>query len=280
MEQTLERDGAYLVDGLRCEASERIPAAAFAEAGAVTEQAYAFRADWAPGFYLSRSLGLLFGGCALSSFPDFFALFIVRKSFAAKKRWLIYDRTELLAHELCHVARIALDGDRFEETHAYRIAASPFRRTMGGMFHAARDAYTLLGATFLLLAARILQVSVWPRIPMFPFWGLVAGTVAYFGGRHAGALAVYRRALRILALRFGEQAQAVIFRCTDAEITALAALEDAAALDDWLGLRFRSNLRWRVIRRRFFEASPDSGAEPGKKSTGVPAAAGGNTPSK
>ncbi len=37
-------------------------------------------------------------------------------------------RQELLAHELCHIARIALDSTLYEETFAYQVSPSPLRR--------------------------------------------------------------------------------------------------------------------------------------------------------
>lgn len=38
--------------------------------------------------------------------PEFFTLFIIRRTLKDQERWLIYRRNELISHELCHVARV------------------------------------------------------------------------------------------------------------------------------------------------------------------------------
>ena len=118
MEASLAEGGRYEIEGVAVEAHARIPAELFGRAKAVTRDMYGFDADWVPGFFVDMAFGWFFGGCAFHFFPDFFTLFMIRRSFAERERWLIYDRDELLAHEMCHVARVALDSTVFEEVFA------------------------------------------------------------------------------------------------------------------------------------------------------------------
>ena len=114
MEDDLQGERSFTVEGVTVRRDWRIPAELFTEAHADTERLYGFRLEWVPGFFINPRHSLLFGGCAFYFFPDFFALFIIRRAFATRSRWLIYSRRELLAHELCHVARVALGSQQFE----------------------------------------------------------------------------------------------------------------------------------------------------------------------
>ncbi|MEI8078813.1 MAG: hypothetical protein WCH61_04185 [bacterium] len=239
-----------LGEGVRLDADRRIPPERFADAWEITERRFAFRADWAPGFYVDPTFSWLFGGCAFTFDPERFAVFIIREVFARRDRWLIYGRDELLAHEACHVARMPLASERFEERHAYGTAATAFRRRCGSLFRKPSDSLLFLGVTMLLLAAQSAQLLLIPRLPMFPFWGAVGAAVLFLGVRDAHDARAFARARRVLATRFGDFADAVRFRCSDAEIAALARLAPAA-LEAWLEAKTAEDWRWRVIRHRF-----------------------------
>ena len=239
-----------LGEGVKLEAGRRIPPERFAGAWEVTERLFAFRAEWAPGFYVDPTFSWLFAGCAFTFDPERFAVFIIREVFAWRDRWLIYGREELLAHEACHVARMPLASERFEERHAYGTAATGFRRRSGGLFRKPSDSLLFLGVTALLLAAQSAQLWLLPGLPMAPFWGAVGVAVLFLWARDARDARAFARARRVLATRFGDAAGAVLFRCADAEITALARLAPAA-LDAWLEAKAAEEWRWRVIRHRF-----------------------------
>lgn len=251
LEQTLTSTGKFETGGLVLRAGDRISPELYAEANTVTRRLYAFAADWVPGFYVNPRNAWLFGGCAFFDCPDFFALFIIRKIFAVKTRWFIYNRRELLAHELCHVARVALYSGPYEERFAYQTAETGFRRHMGSVFRTQYDSFLLLGSTILLLVAQVLQIALWQRFPVWVFWLGVIGAVLYLGIRHARTGMEFARARRVLTPRFGDHAMAVLFRCTDAEIGALARLRTPQELDSWVSTECASQLRWRVIQHRF-----------------------------
>ena len=155
MEDNLRKDGKYDAEGIVVTPNDRIPNALFAKIADHTKRLYRFEIDWVPGFFIDPSFSLLFGGCAFCSYPDFFTMFIIRRSFKTQEKWLIYNRDELLAHELCHVARIALLSEEFEETFAYQTSASSFRKLIGGIFRKQTDSFLFLGVTFVLLFAKL-----------------------------------------------------------------------------------------------------------------------------
>ena len=194
LERELAANGHVNLEGLRLRADERIATEIFGEAAAETQRLYAFAADWVPGFYINPRFSWLFGGCAFTDFTDFFALFIIRKAFATQSHWLVYSRRELLAHELCHVARIALYGGRFEERFAYQTAETRFRRSFGCIFRTAADTFLLLASTLLLLLAQSLQVFWLTALPIWPFWLLLLAAVGYLGERHRRSGAEFARA--------------------------------------------------------------------------------------
>lgn len=257
-ETTLRKEGTYPAEDVVIERGKRIPKATFSEASETTESLYRFTIDWVPGFFINPSYSFLFGGCAYYFDPDFFALFIIRESFREKEKWLIYDRRELLSHELCHVARIGLKSDVFEETFAYQTSSSLFRRVVGSMFRSQSDSMLLLASTFLLLGAQIVRTIFWSPLWIEPFWTLLFCMLFYLGVRQHSLRSQFRRSKVNLEKAFGDAAMAVLFRLTDEELEAVADLKDEATVRAWLHARPVDAPRWRVIRARFADASSQS----------------------
>jgi hypothetical protein len=266
MSTELARDGACEVDGLRFAADEQIPPELFSHAGDLTERLYGFRVTWVPGFFVSRSLGWFFGGCAYHFPPHYFALFIIRRAFATRDRWLFYRRDELLAHEQCHIARVRLNSAVFEEYFAYQTSDSRFRRSAGWLFRGPRDSYLVLAAAGLLLFAQMIQSFAWAAMPVWPFWIGVAGVAFSFFLRQRRQAAVMRKARARLADSAIRHPGAVLFRCTDAEIAHLARLAPGPAVAEWIAEQIRGSLRWRVISRRFLEAECGDAVQVGGES--------------
>ena len=98
--------------------SERIPAEIIAEADELTGELYDFRTVHVPGFFLSRDVGLLWGGCMISDTELPFSFFLIRGAFRKHQKWFLYNRRELLAHELCHSMRQPLRDIPLEEFFA------------------------------------------------------------------------------------------------------------------------------------------------------------------
>jgi hypothetical protein len=250
MEDDLQGERSFTVEGVTVRRDWRIPAELFTEAHADTERLYGFRLEWVPGFFINPRHSLLFGGCAFYFFPDFFALFIIRRAFATRSRWLIYSRRELLAHELCHVARVALGSQQFEEMFAYQTATSAFRRLAGSVFRGQIEAFWFVGSTLGLLAAQVLQTLVLPWWPVWPFWGLTAGVLVWLMLRLKALRRAWGQALEHAEWLAPGHGLTVLFRCTDAEIAALASQNSPAAAQAWFEQCCQAHIRWQVTRAR------------------------------
>ncbi len=226
--------------GIRLTADAAIPNSILQDAWDLVQALYDVKPDWAPGFFANESFGFLWGGCALSDPESGLDLFIIRKNFRKKRRWLVYDRRELLAHELCHTAHQALNEWQFEEYFAYRTADARLRRWFGNCFVRKYDAWGFLGPVLLLPLAQILRLADILHWPMGFFWGLAAVYPIYLSVRNMATQNRARRARRELRRRGVGHPDAVLFRMTAREIGELAAGRMPTGND----------LRWRLLERR------------------------------
>ena len=245
MDKSLADTGKYKVEGVTVSSKDRISRKLFDEAAKLDRSLYGFAIDWVPGFFIDPFF--LFGGCAFAFFPEFFAMFIIRRSFRKQSKWFIYKRQELLAHELCHIARIALDSTLYEETFAYQASPSTLRRLLGGLFLRATDSYMFLGVTFLLLFAQLLRVYWLPELPIAPFWWLITLTFSWLALRYAWLMGTLSRARKNAARLFGENAGKILFHCTDDEVKAWSKLETKGKAEQWINQQ--EGVRWKVIIR-------------------------------
>lgn len=222
------------------------------EAAAITRKFYNFAIDWVPGFFLSENLGLLWGGCAVSVPEDNFAVFVIRKSFANRRKWFIYRRDELLAHELCHIARAPLHDFRFEEHFAYQTSFSRLRRYIGNCFIYKYDAILFLMPILVLLGAQMLKTFAGFEYPIFPFWILAGLYPAWLLIRNQLARNLIHRAARKLKSFSVASPEAILFRCTEDEITHIAkAVNGSEAWAEFVAEKSQHELRWKIINHRF-----------------------------
>jgi hypothetical protein len=252
LDAALAADGSAAIEDVTIEQKDRIPEELFQEPAEITEQLYRFRADWVAGFFVDPAYGLLFGGCAYYFYPDFFALFIIRRSFRDKPRWLFYQRNELLAHELCHVARVSFKAHIYEEIFAYKTATTAFRRFFGGVFRSPKDSFLFIAASCLLFVNQLCRALFFPQLPSWPMWSLLAAVFAWLILRLLKDMRILQRAKRHLQFIFPpENTLPVLFRCNDKEIQELAALDNPQNAQTWLNNRINSSLRWKVTNARF-----------------------------
>jgi len=241
------------------EESERIPDEIIDEAALTTERLYAFSIRWVPGYFLSKGLGYLWGGCALSDEePDSVPVFIIRAAFKTARKWFVYTRDELLSHELCHAARAPLKDRVFEEHFAYAGATSRLRRYMGNCFQTDRDAVFFLFPILLLLAVQILVNLAGMAIPVWPFWILAFAYPVYLFCRNAKQRRLYFGAeSRLRALGFGNPG-AVLFRCSTAEIEKIAH-STMTEVRTWMNSLAGQEIRMKIILKRFLKGETENG---------------------
>jgi hypothetical protein len=251
----LSSKGVYnLLNMIELRAEDRIPAEIISEAAEITDRLYGFRIEWVPGFFLSKGLGPLWGGCAVFIPEKKMTFFLIRSSFRKAVRWFIYRRDELLAHELCHSARMPLKDRIFEEHFAYRTAFSAFRRYAGNCFRTAWDSIFFILPIFILLAVRLLVTFAGLSLPVWPFWIFAMAYPFFLFTRNQRARYVYFRAEKKLREAGTENPGAVLFRCTKDEIVEISGVKGnnklRTLLDSWIKNR---DLRWKITGSRFIK---------------------------
>jgi hypothetical protein len=253
-ETTLRDSGEYsLFDKLKLYEDDRIGTDIINEAASITGKLYCFTIDWVPGFFLSQSIGWLWAGYAIYIPEEHITVFLIRKSFKRKKKWLIYRREELLAHELCHAARSPLRDRRYEEHFAYQTAPSIIRRYIGNCFRTQTDAVLFLFPVLILLAAQILETFTAFAPPMWLLWIAALAFPFFLLTRNQLGRICYNRAAGALAKIGIVNTAPVLFRCTSDEISAIAKYyKNADGLRQCLDKYINSELRWRIINYRFF----------------------------
>ena len=210
--------------------------------------------------FVSKDVGFFWGGAAIG-FRDtsgmiekdsFFAVVQLRMSFQYKTRFLIYDRDEILAHEACHIVRMAFEQETYEEPLAYMLSKTGFRRYLGPILRNMGD-FTIFAITFaLFLIVQLLSQNI--AIPDVVWWGSKIPFILFVTYLSVLNHGVYRRlrgAVRNLEHVFGENAHAVVFRCSDDEIDEIAGLSDPDKARQALEQKAEEDVRWQIMFRRF-----------------------------
>ena len=219
------------------------------EAAEETWEKFGFAIDWVPGYFLSRGLGLLWGGCTIVTDSDL-ALFFIRRDFRVRRKWFLYSRRELLAHELCHVARNRVGDPEFEEHFAYMTSTSPLRRFLGNCFRSERDAFLFLVPVLILLGVQMLNSFGVIDLVSWPFWLIAASGPGFLLFRNGLTRRAYSRAEENLLMARVRHPRAVLFRASRQEIRAIADA-DAASVPALLDGFAERELRWKIIAARF-----------------------------
>jgi hypothetical protein len=252
----LKEKGEFtLFDEFTLRAEDAIPEEILDEASEKTEALYAFSIKWAPGFFLYQNVGLLWGGCAVALPDEHINLFLLRTNFAKKKRWFIYRRDELLAHELCHVARMPMMDRTFEEHFAYQTSPSAFRKYTGNCFRSKWDSILFLLPVLVLLVASFSITFLALKAPIWPFWLLAGAYPAFLLIRNHLARKIYFKAEKKLRESDVSCPKCVLFRSSMDEIIEIAQTQDNNKLSELIKEKAKNELRWKVIANRFFDKS-------------------------
>jgi len=128
------------------------------EAFSLTDALYGIAPKWVPLFFSNYQLTPWHGGCAwifqLNEHTPDAAFLQLRNHFRDSPSYLgIYQRKELIAHELAHVGRLMLHSPQFEEYFAYQTSTHAWRRWLGPIVQSSTESLLfilLLG--FILIA--------------------------------------------------------------------------------------------------------------------------------
>ena len=223
-----------------------------------TERLWGIRPDWIPLFFSNYRLLPWHGGCAwifqLTPQDSLMALFQLRSAFAHKERYLgLYQRDELVAHELCHIGRMCFQEPRFEEIIAYQSSKSWFRRCFGPLFQSSIETVIFLVALLLVLFVDAYALFSWGQegyAQVASLKLLPIAMVAFGLGRLGRRQMQFRRCRENLRTFFKDHTRAdhVMFRLTDREIVAFGnrdATAEYGKFDD-------GSLRWRLLKAVYF----------------------------
>lgn len=207
-------------DKLEVNSRDIIDTGHFVPAWELTDNLYSFAVDYVPGFYLFEKVGLLWGGCSIYDDETEMKVFLLRPAFRKRKRFLIYSRTELIAHELCHCARQPMHDHDIEEYFAYQTSRSLLRRYIGNCFNKETDALLFLLPSILLLIAQFIKSFLSASLPLWPFWGFLAAVLAYFFIRNQYSRNIISKARKKLS-SVCKKPEAVLFRSSLTELKIL-----------------------------------------------------------
>ena len=222
----------------------------------MTDRLYSFRTRHVPGFFLSRDVGLLWGGCMICDPDHPLSVFLIRGAFRKRQRWLFYNRRELLAHELCHSMRQSLEEITLEEYFAYQTSPSRLRRYLGNCFIREYDAIWFVIPALLLLLAQVAQSFWLPGLPVWPFWPVALAYPAFLLIRNGISRRLVKRAAKKLAAFGVEKPSAVLFRLDRGEIRRIGAMERPGEFEQYAAERKESDFRWAILYARFLTGNP------------------------
>ena len=255
-EAELAAAGEVGVYGLQLRSQDRIPDEIIGEAEEVPDRLYRVRTRHVPGFFLSRDVGLLWGGCMICDPDHPLSVFLIRGAFRKRQRWLFYNRRELLAHELCHSMRQSLEEIMLEEYFAYQTSPSRLRRYLGNCFIREYDAIWFVIPALLLLLAQVAQSFWLPGLPVWPFWPVALAYPAFLLIRNGISRRLVKRAAKKLAAFGVEKPSAVLFRLDCGEIRRIGAMERPGEFEQYAAERKESDFRWAILYARFLTGNP------------------------
>ena len=224
------------------------------EAFEIAQPLFGIAPLWIPLVFSNAKLPLWQGG-ALWIFQQtenapLGALLQLRSLFRKKSCYLnLYQRKEILAHELSHVGRMAFEEPKFEELFAYQTSSSWFQRTFGPLFQSSMESLIFV---ILLLAIFCLNVMTLISLEsMLLLAGTLAAIALFLGGLIFRLMARQRqlyRAKRALTEVFhGDEKKArfLLYRLTDREIVEFSKWKKEAIVHYMTG---DLSYRWEFLR--------------------------------
>jgi hypothetical protein len=240
--------------------NSRLAAPILKESFELTKKLYDVKPDWIPCFFSNYHLAPWHGGCAWifqkSDDTPMGAFLQLRKALFRKSVYFgFYKRKELVAHELCHAARMMFEEPEFEEMLAYRTSSASFQKYLGSIARSSIEAMVFFLAVFLIVLIDIMVlVSGYEHLlePLMWLKLIPLAMVAYAGMRLWKSGRTFRRCFKNLRKTLGasDPANAVIYRLTDEEVAKFSKMP----ADDILAFakeERNKEVRWKQIYEYF-----------------------------
>lgn len=216
--------------------------------------------QWVPLFFSNYKLPFWQGGCAwifqMTEQSPTSALIQLREIFSRSPKYLaIYDRNELLTHELAHVGRMMFQEPKFEEVIAYRTANSSFRRWFGPIIQSSAESALFMLFLFMLIVFDVFLIALnrpdafflalW--LKTLPIALIIAALIRLWKRQRT-----YKLCVEHLEECIGQdKAEPVAYRLTDQEIILFSKLSPEK-IKDYAKAKMKEELRWDVIYRAYF----------------------------
>lgn len=222
----------------------------------ITRPLFDIAPSWIPLLFSNEKMPLWHGGCAwifqLNDDTPTAALLQLRKTFRKCNRYLaLYDRTEIIAHEISHVGRMLFEEPRFEEVIAYQTSPSKFRRWLGPIVESPKESLLFVLLLGVIIMADIALIATGQHSAYQLAMSLKTIPLAIIGlglWRLNTKQSQYERCLSHLSQVYSDplQAHAVIYRLTDQEIVLFSELS-SDAIRYHMHCQKNTSLRWRLI---------------------------------
>ncbi len=222
----------------------------------LTDKLFGIRPSWVPLYFSNEKLAPWHGGCAwifqLEKSPT--AAFLqLRKNFLKETTYLkIYNRKELIAHELCHAGRMMYHEEKFEEFFAYQTSPSSFRRFFGPIIASSKESALFIISLLIAILTDFYQLFVHhPSNIYFNLVKLLPIFLLFFGIIRLLRLhSLLKRSFQNLLKRFSEdRSRHILYRLLDSEIEILAKGISNLECD------FEKNktFRWQFLKKIYFD---------------------------
>lgn len=222
----------------------------------ITKPLFDIAPEWMPIIFGNEQMPPWHGGCAwifqLEDSTPTAAMLQLRKQFQYSERYLgIYNRTEIISHELAHVGRMLFQEPRFEEIIAYRTSKSTLRRWLGPIVESSNESLLFVLMLGLVIMADIALIATGQHVAyQWAMWLKVipVSLIGYGLFRVGYKQHQFKQCLKNLEELYQnvEVAQAVIYRLTDDEIV----LFSQSSLDEikaYISDHQATSFRWRLI---------------------------------
>lgn len=227
----------------------------------ITKKLYDIEPKWIPIFFSNYKLAPWHGGCAwiyqVEENSSTGAFFQLRRNYKNSVRYLMYDRNELVSHELCHVGRMMFQEPKYEEILAYRSSKSKFRRWFGPIVQSSLESLIFVLSLFFVILIDLyfilmgyengLVIGIWTKL-------LPLGLICFGLIRLWKRQKTFSKCLNNLNLIFKneEKANAVAYRLRDLEIAKFASYSPME-IKQFISANEANCLRWRLINKAYFQ---------------------------
>jgi hypothetical protein len=225
------------------------------EALPLTQNLYGITPSWVSLFFSNYQLALWHGGCAwifqLNEQTPTAAFLQLRARFRHSSNFLgIYQRRELIAHELAHVGRMLYQEPQFEEFFAYQSSSSRWRRWLGPIVQSSKESFFFILLLGFVILSDFALLSLGPKMATIA-WGIKLLPVIFIVlalSRLIWRHQTLKRCLQQLETLFSPQlARQFLYRLRDDEIKQFSQF-DSSQIREFIDKAAEQSFRWRFLK--------------------------------